>query len=162
MGKKSVPIDCFWVWPFAQSQSALWLPPSSPNNHQYCHNKHRRKLQHQQIWRSIQFANNGTHRIGVGISVHQCNNIIARAQTGKLHLLSATLKIIHRKIAFHFGQLTRAFQPLLLQEHDLFNVDETQFVIHLKTIHSLAKKVIVIWSKRTQWVGRGDDDDSVV
>lgn len=70
----------------------------------------------------------------------QINNVVVRAQTGKLLISPAKLEIIHRKVAYHLGELARDFRSGRLHEQDLFNADETHCVIHLHNSRTLAKR----------------------
>lgn len=70
----------------------------------------------------------------------QCMNIVCRTQTGKLMVSPAKRELIDRQVAFHIGQLSRDLKSGLLREEDIFNSDETHFIIHLHNNRTLSKR----------------------
>lgn len=70
----------------------------------------------------------------------QRNGIVSRAQTGKLLVSPAKLEQIEREVAFHLGQVSREFRSGSLKEEDVFNADETHFVINMDNHKTLALK----------------------
>ena len=61
----------------------------------------------------------------------QCNNIVKRSQTGKLILSDAKMELVEREVAHHLGVLHRDFGDGKVQDGDIFNADETHFVINM-------------------------------
>lgn len=59
------------------------------------------------------------------------NKIVFRAQTGKLMVCAEKEEHIKKTVAFHLGQLKRAFQSGHFKEEDIENADETHFVINM-------------------------------
>lgn len=68
----------------------------------------------------------------------QHNNIVCRTQTGKLMVSPAKRELIDRQVAFHLGELAREFQSGDIREEDIFNSDETHFIVHLHSNRTLA------------------------
>lgn len=59
------------------------------------------------------------------------NDIVGRAQTGKLMVSAERQEHIEKEIAYHLGVVAREFQSGLLDESMVENVDETHFVINM-------------------------------
>lgn len=66
------------------------------------------------------------------------NNIVLRAQSGKLSVSPKKQLQIDRTIAFHLGFLKRAFESGELNEDTVENADETHFVFNLDNGKTLA------------------------
>lgn len=73
-------------------------------------------------------------------SFMHCCNIFCRTQNGKLMVSPGRCEIIDRQLKFHIGQLYRDLKYGSLNEEDIFNSDETHFVIYLHRNHTLAKR----------------------
>lgn len=67
----------------------------------------------------------------------QNNNIVCRAQVGKLSICSAKQEMIEREVAVHLGQMKRDFSNGNLKEEDVYNADETHFKIDQNDGHTL-------------------------
>lgn len=61
------------------------------------------------------------------------NRIVLRSQTGKLLVSPAKQLFIDKYVAFHLGELQRAFTSGDLKEEDVENADETHFVFNMDT-----------------------------
>ncbi|KAH9530592.1 hypothetical protein CY35_20G010900 [Sphagnum magellanicum] len=59
------------------------------------------------------------------------NNIVGRAQTGKLMLSPTRQQHIDKQIAFHLGQLAREFRASTFDENLVENIDETHCKVNL-------------------------------
>lgn len=70
----------------------------------------------------------------------QSCNIVCRTQTGKLMVSPAKRELIDRQVAFHLGQLSRDLRSGSLREEDIYNSDETHFVVHLHSNRTLARR----------------------
>lgn len=60
-------------------------------------------------------------------------NIFSRTQTRKRLISPAEREVVDRKIFYHLIQLRRDFSAGLISECKIFNDDETDVVIHLKS-----------------------------
>ena len=61
----------------------------------------------------------------------EANNIVGRAQTGKLMVSPARQAHINKSVAFHLGVVGREFQSGLVDENLVENCDETHFVVNM-------------------------------
>jgi hypothetical protein len=59
------------------------------------------------------------------------NNIVGRAQTGKLMVCAECMEHIEKEIAYHLGVVALDFQSGALDENLVENADETHFVINM-------------------------------
>ena len=59
------------------------------------------------------------------------HRIVIRTQCGKLQKSNKVEEDIHKSVAIHLGLLKRSFDSGLLLEDDVFNMDETHFVINM-------------------------------
>jgi hypothetical protein len=58
------------------------------------------------------------------------NNIVGRAQTGKLMVCAERMEHIEKEIAYHLGVVAREFQSGALDENLVENADKTHFVFN--------------------------------
>jgi hypothetical protein len=63
--------------------------------------------------------------------VMEKNNIVGRAQTGKLTVCAERMEHFEKEIAYHLGVIAREFQWGALDENLVENADETHFVINM-------------------------------
>ena len=68
------------------------------------------------------------------------NNIIGRAQTGKLMVSAAKKEFIERCVAYHLGQMKKQFESGELEEDTIENMDETHFIINMDNGKTLGFK----------------------
>jgi hypothetical protein len=59
------------------------------------------------------------------------DNIVGRAQTGKLMVCAERMENIEKEIAYHLGVVAREFQSGALDENLFENADETHFIINM-------------------------------
>lgn len=59
------------------------------------------------------------------------HNIVIRKRSGKHQPSAAKVQFIERSVAYHLGEMQRAFESGELDEDDVENIDETHFVINM-------------------------------